>query len=165
MRGGFTLIELMVVIVIVTIMTGFVVLRLDLAGPDALESCAGEVKRWLDGVRDDAVEAGTLHYVVPGQRQLTAYALERDEEGVAARELTALQLPEGCRLALSGPPESDAGRLRGFPAAIRESRLAVTGDGDWLSRQASAGLTLLGEGGKRRGIALHSDFPEGQGGS
>ncbi len=69
---GFTLIELIVVIVIIGVLVGFVVLSMNRTAPDSVNACRAQLQSWLSTQAVNADLAGRTVYILNAQPAPTA---------------------------------------------------------------------------------------------
>ncbi|HQS03720.1 MAG TPA: prepilin-type N-terminal cleavage/methylation domain-containing protein [Halothiobacillus sp.] len=94
--GGFTLIELIVVIVIIGILVGFVVVSMNRTAPDSVNACRAQLQSWLSTQAVNADLTGSTVYILNAEPTPTAITLAasrpaRAEAGQNAPENTANQ--------------------------------------------------------------------------
>jgi prepilin-type N-terminal cleavage/methylation domain-containing protein len=76
--GGFTLIELIVVIVIIGILVGFVVVSMNRTAPDSVNACRAQMQSWLEAQAVQADVSGRTVYIVGGDPAPSALILVAD---------------------------------------------------------------------------------------
>lgn len=163
-QAGFTLIELVVVIVIVGILASFAVMSLNRTEPDGVTVCRADAQRWLDrqvvtaaqrdetvyiGRKNDALDSFVL--AVAGASTSPA-ATPSETAGVTRTVLDTLQWATGCRV----DSRSDAGNTLHLPASDprRDALLAVTSQGQWRAPSGAPELSLRGRHGRTQTLSL-----------
>ena len=149
---GFTLIELIVVIVIISILATFAVLSINRSDPDSATACRSDMQSWLAAqavmaqstgrvvyIRSDgqAPTAFLLHATVPSPARSAASANQSTTQATAnppttaprlrATALSTLSWPVGC--ALRAQPSPQATLAADDPR--QQAVLAVTPGGQW----------------------------------
>lgn len=84
-QKGFTLIELMVVLVIIAVMTTVAVMTLSPSEQGALRSQQHQIKQFLALVRDQASFDKTVYLVAPSETQAKVYQLQQGQWETAER--------------------------------------------------------------------------------
>ena len=151
--NGFTLIEMLVVVVIMSVLAGVGLLALNRVDPASGGGCSDRVEDWLQRMEARAARDGTTLYLALDEDGLLAARLlpERDED----RDETRWRLdpvdrhePAGdCRVALSGREEDPP-----LPA-LAGYRLAVTADGQWSSLAEDTVIEVTGADGTNQRLS------------
>ncbi|WP_197490316.1 prepilin-type N-terminal cleavage/methylation domain-containing protein [Halothiobacillus diazotrophicus] len=167
-QAGFTLIELVVVIVIVGILASFAVMSLNRTEPDGVTVCRADAQRWLDrqvvtaaqrdetvyiGRRNDTLDSFVLAVAPTVAGASTSPAATPSETaGVTRTVLDTLQWATGCRV----DSRSDAGDSLHLPASDprRDALLAVTSQGQWRAPSGAPELSLRGRHGRTQTLSL-----------
>ena len=176
---GFTLIELIVVIVIIGILVGFVVMSMNKRAPDDVGVCQARMASWL---AQQAVAANRLDQTIyiqnaatkspsafvlnhPSAKRQTSASKQTSQNAnespaFVAQVISRLDWDKGC--ALEASPAADDNLTADDPRA--EAVLAVTADGIWSlplgAPQSKPEITVRGDRQKTLLIDLSSGFGE-----
>jgi len=144
----------MVVIVIISVLTGFAMLRMNLLQPDTADGCAQQARNWFTGLADKASASDATIYISSSAGHWQSFVLGRSKAGkLVAVPLTKLSLDSACSLTSTHGANAGNGTDR-LPEALAHAWLAVTADGRWLARDGSAKIELTDASGTRRKIDL-----------
>ncbi len=125
--GGFTLIELIVVIVIIGILVGFVVVSMNRTAPDSVNACRAQLQSWLATQAVNANLTGSTVYILNEAPAPTAITLAAESPAPIARagagsnatqnsaDKTEVPNPSMSTPSASGAAQAEAVRLRAKP--------------------------------------------------
>lgn len=156
-QGGFTLIELIVVIVIVGILAGFAVMSLNRTAPDGVAVCRADAQRWLTQQAVTAAQHGETVYIGSRGDALTSFMLSRaprvqknsgaldsmGTEPVGPDALDVLHWAKGCRI--ETVPDTALSTRFAANDPRRTALLAVTAQGLWSAPTGVPTLVLRGK--------------------
>jgi len=151
-QRGFTLIEMMVVIVIIAILTGFAMLRLNQLSPDSAANCSAQLRGWFGDLSSRADALDQTIYIEPAKGGWQAVVLVRQKDKWTAKPVAHLKLSTGC--ALDRPNAANEVNTRGLPAVLSDAWIAVTPDGRWRTRDGGEKIALTDRSGATQTIDL-----------
>lgn len=184
---GFTLIELIVVIVIIGILATFAVLSINRTDPDSATACRSDLHAWLAAQSVMAQSTGSVVYVRNDGQTPTAFTLRATTPdtprsaaptpspvapavALSATPVGTLDWPRGCRLLATPNPHAALAANDPRQRAV----LAVTPGGQWslppgsvtgaspaISAAPDAGLRLkiAGQGNSQAELDLNAPTP------
>lgn len=157
-QAGFTLIEMIVVIVIMSVLAGFALLSMNRVEPSSGNACADRLNRWLIEVEDRAAREGRALYLdLESSRPVAARLVaERDETTgetqLSMQRVEEIELPE-CRVSVAG------GERPARLPALEGWQLAVGPSGDWSAADGEVAIRVTGRDGGNR--TLHPGRNDG----
>ncbi len=151
--AGFTLIEVIVVVVIMSVLAGVALLSMNRVDPASAGGCGDRLRTWLTGIEARAMQEDVILYLgLDGSRAMAA-RLEPEEDEDSDETIWRMQpveeldLPGNCRLQAPADTEPALPTLEGY-------RLAVTPAGGWSSPGGLARIEVTGADGKTRHLVL-----------
>lgn len=151
-QRGFTLIEMMVVIVIIAILTGFAMLRLNQLSPDSVANCSTQLRSWFGDLSSRADALDQTIYIEPAKGGWQAVVLVRQKDKWAAKPVAYLKLSAAC--ALDRPRAANNVTMAGIPSVLSNAWIAVTPDGRWRTRDGGEKVALTDRSGATQTIDL-----------
>ena len=140
--AGFTLIELIVVIVIIGILVGFVVVSMNRTAPDSVNACRAQMQSWLETQAVNADMRGRTVYIINGGSAPSAIALVADaappapvatpssnaagSAGLAPAQTSSTQSAAAARTAPK-PPRTETISTLNWPSGCRIEPPITTG--------------------------------------
>ncbi|HSH83730.1 MAG TPA: prepilin-type N-terminal cleavage/methylation domain-containing protein [Guyparkeria sp.] len=135
---GFTLIEVIVVIVIMAVLAGVALLSMSWTAPDTASDCASRIRLWLGGVEAESALRDETLYVAIERQRATAARLLRDQDDWATESVDQLIMGD-CDMTLT----ANTSASQQTPDVLEKFTLAVTAAGYWSTPTADSQLTRL----------------------
>lgn len=165
-QKGFTLIELIVVIVIVGILAGFAVMSINRTESDGVAVCRADAQRWLDRQAVRAAQQGLTVYIGERNDRLTSFKLSAaSEKEIRTRSTSAtapsvpsrvaldtLRWDAGCRIVTR--PNHDRSSPFPAPDPRGDAVLAVTSAGHWSASDGPPQLVVRGRQGQEQTVDM-----------
>lgn len=148
--AGFTLIEMIVVIVIMSVLAGLTLLSMNRVDPSSSNACGDRLNRWLTQVERRAAREDSVLYLDLESDQPVAARLEPEEDETTGETHWLMQRVDeidlvDCRLKVVDIAGEEA-RLD----ALEGWQLAVTPSGDWSTAGGEAAIRVTGRDGGNR---------------
>lgn len=140
----------MVVIVIISVLTGFAILRMNHLQSNSADACANQARSWFSGLAAKAAARDTTLYVSSKDGHWQAFVLGRKKDKLVDVPVDKLALDPACELVSGHDSQTDDH----LPEALAKSWLAVTADGRWLARDGHAEVELTDADGRHQAIEL-----------
>ncbi len=143
---GFSLVEVMVVLVILGLTVTFTILGFQRLESDRLEKQAGQISNWLQAVSDNAVLDGAVYGVWLDRgtdRLRTGYHADNRWWPVDGEAFVSPELREDTRLLLADGPRWRRFREAGNSAARTSSPVGMTRPDRFLLRERSGGRRII----------------------
>jgi len=147
--AGFTLIEMIVVIVIMSVLAGLTLLSMNRVDRASGGACADQVTGWLTQVaRRAAQDDSILYLAIESDRPVAARLRPEEDETTGEtrwqmQPVDELDLPEDCRLRAASADQKAIPALEGWS-------LAVTPSGRWSASAGEATIRVTGSDGEKR---------------
>lgn len=141
--AGFTLIELIVVIVIIGILVGFVVVSMNRTAPDSVNACRAQMQSWLETQAVNADMRGRTVYIINGGSAPSAIALvadaappapvatpssnAADSTGLAPAQTSSTQSAAAAARTAQKPPRAETISTLNWPSGCRIEPPITTG--------------------------------------
>lgn len=151
-QRGFTLIEMMVVIVIIAILTGFAMLRLNQLSPDSAANCSAQLRGWFSDLSSRADALDQTIYIEPAKGAWQAVVLVRHKDKWSIKPVAHLKLSTGC--SLDRPGAANDTNAPGLPTVLSDAWIAITPDGRWRTRDGGVKVALTDRSGATQTIDL-----------